>query len=342
MPLSIRAGQHTVNWGEALLGGGAIHGISYAQVPLDGAKAAAVPGIEAKELFMPVPQVSATLQALPELSFAGVLLWLEGDARPEAGTYLGSADLVLKGGESLVLVPGVPGLRATKGKDITPDDRGDFGLAARWSPAWLDGTMGFYYRNFSDRVPQVINRVAVVGGRPIPQQYYLAYGDDIDLYGFSLTRTIADVSIGLDLNYRRNMPLVSDASIVTSTAALPSGGDLLGARGSTWHGVLNAISVLGPTPVYDSLTCLFELAWNHWNSVSQGMDVFKGRPGYTGIDRVTKDFVGAAITYPDLVRGHSRRRPVPADQLLAGHLGHLGCCRRRQQERRQLVGGRRP
>src|SRR4030095_11260721 len=35
MPLNVRLGRFTVNWGEALLGGGAIHGISYRQAPLD-------------------------------------------------------------------------------------------------------------------------------------------------------------------------------------------------------------------------------------------------------------------------------------------------------------------
>ena len=37
-----------------------------------------------------------------------------------------------------------------------PKQRGDWGVSARWSPEWLDGTMGFYYRNFSDKLPQVL------------------------------------------------------------------------------------------------------------------------------------------------------------------------------------------
>ena len=61
---------------------------------------------------------------------------------PEAGTYRGTSDLVQRDGESLVAMPGALGMRATKGKDITPDDQGDWGLAARWSPAWLDRVVG--------------------------------------------------------------------------------------------------------------------------------------------------------------------------------------------------------
>lgn len=245
---------------------------------------------------MPLPQVSATLQATPELSFAGQYFFGWKPTRlPEAGTYLGFSDLLQQGGESLVAVPGVPGLRATKGKDITPSDSGDLGVAARWSPDWLEGTMGFYYRNFSDKLPQIINRVAVVGGRAVPQQYYLAYGDDIDLYGLSLAKTMGGVSVGLDLNYRVNMPLNSDAATVTSVAALPKPGELLGARGNTLHGVLNALGVLSETPLYNSMSYAVELTWNRWTSVSQGANLFKGRDNYTAIDRVSRDYFGLAF-----------------------------------------------
>ena len=37
---------------------------------------------------------------------------------------------------------------------------GDFGLSARWSPQWLDGTLGFYYRNATDILPQIWPRRA--------------------------------------------------------------------------------------------------------------------------------------------------------------------------------------
>ena len=39
-------------------------------------------------------------------------------------------------------------------QSVEPDQRGEFGLSARWSPHWLDGTLGFYYRNFADKLPQ--------------------------------------------------------------------------------------------------------------------------------------------------------------------------------------------
>ena len=71
VPVNVKAGQHTVYWGDSLLLGGAIHGISYAQNPLDVWKGFATPGTEAKELFR--PRGGITLQAQPthDLSVAG-------------------------------------------------------------------------------------------------------------------------------------------------------------------------------------------------------------------------------------------------------------------------------
>ncbi len=89
------------------------------------------------------------------------------------------------------------------------------------------------------------------------------------------------MSLGLRSELPQEHAAESDASTVTSTAALPSGGDLLGARGNTWHGVFNASACSARRRSYDSLLCLSELTWNHWDSVSQGMDVFKGATAAT-------------------------------------------------------------
>ncbi|MGB1140495.1 MAG: DUF1302 domain-containing protein, partial [Halioglobus sp.] len=51
--LGVRAGRHTIYWGNSLLSLGAVSGIGGAMAPLDFAKALSVPGTEAKELFMP-------------------------------------------------------------------------------------------------------------------------------------------------------------------------------------------------------------------------------------------------------------------------------------------------
>ncbi|MFO1268516.1 MAG: DUF1302 domain-containing protein [Rubrivivax sp.] len=303
MAATLRAGRHTINWGEALLGGGAVHGVSYGQAPLDQAKALATPGIEAKELYRPLNQISGQVQLTPTLSLAGqyFLEW-QSYRFPEAGSYLGFSDALLAGGEAILLSVGGATRLVTRTADVTPKDRGDWGLAMRWSPEWLDGTAGLYYRRFSDRVPQQAT-LRPTAAPPIPAQYFVMYGSDIEMLGASLSKQVAGISVGMDLNYRRNMPLVSGGvNLVAGTNALPAPGETLGARGTTWHAVLNAIGSIAATPLFNSATWNAEMTWSHWSKVtSDPFNVFKGSAAYTGnpanIDRVTKSATGVALGF---------------------------------------------
>ena len=95
-PISLRAGRHTLYWGNGLLIAG--HALSYSQAPLDGRKALANPGTETREIFLPLTQVSGQAQVSDRLSLAAqyFLEW-ETTRAPEGGTYLGSADVALEG-----------------------------------------------------------------------------------------------------------------------------------------------------------------------------------------------------------------------------------------------------
>lgn len=286
MPLNMRVGRHTVLWGESLLS--PFHGVNYGQAPLDLRKVLSVPGTRAQELMLPRNAISAQLQATPELSLAAqyFLDW-KPFRLPETGSYLGFADMMLEGGESLILGPGV---RAMRGSDVTPDDRGDWGLSARWSPDWLDGTLGLYYRLTADIQPQIH-----IAPSPTSLSYHLVYPDDIKIYGVSLAKNVGGISVGVDLSYREDMPLDSDP--VMALAGLPSSGNTYGAVGNTWHGVFNLLGTISRTPLFDEASWLAELQWSSWDSVSQGEDVFKGRSGYTGVDKITKDYFGLGLDF---------------------------------------------
>ena len=60
--LGVRAGRHTIYWGNSLLATGAIAGVGGAMAPVDFMKALSVPGSEAKELFRPTAKLSAVFQ----------------------------------------------------------------------------------------------------------------------------------------------------------------------------------------------------------------------------------------------------------------------------------------
>jgi hypothetical protein len=292
----VRAGSHVVYWGESLMGNGIMHGITYGQTGLDLAKAVAVPGVEAKELFRPLNQISMQIRPSAELSIAlQYMLEWEAFRLPEAGSFLGTTDMLSLGGEGLILGPGVVARRA---HDATPDDRGEWGVAARWSPSWAkNGTIGFYYRNFADKLPQVF----LTGGGA---NYHLAYGDNIDLYGLSFTQQIYGISVGAEISYRDNMPLVSD---VTALAAMPRDGSVPGARGKTWHGLVNLIGTRPANALWDSLGWSAELTWMHVDKVTDNAHLYKGRSGYDGLDKPDDTYVALALnlnpTYFQVMNG---------------------------------------
>ncbi|MCA0244594.1 MAG: DUF1302 domain-containing protein [Proteobacteria bacterium] len=285
--LSVRAGQHSIYWGESLLD--PVNGIAYGQAPLDLNKAYSTPGIEVKELFRPVPQLSATLQATPELSLAAQYLFKWRDNRfPESGSYLMDIDPLQHGGDAYILAPGV---FFTQGRAITPKNGSEWGLAARWSPRWLDGTAGLYVRRFSDKMPQLVVNAGT-------GEYLLNYAAGVQLYGLSLAKQVAGISVGADLNLRRNMPLNNDGALVMSAADLPARGDTLAPRGKTLHGVVNALAAVGKTPLFDAASWVAELSWTRLLSVqSDPQGSFTGRAGYDAIDRVSKDFFGIGLKF---------------------------------------------
>ncbi|MGQ7958569.1 DUF1302 domain-containing protein [Pseudomonas sp. SP16.1] len=351
--LSVKAGQHNVFWGETILN--PVHSVSYGQSGLDLAKLAASPGTEAKELFMPRNQLSTSFTLNSEWTF-GAQYFFDWDAArlPEAGTYYGTSDLLGEGAQSFLLghtatPPGFLGQDALtnvrRGDDNTPNDSGDWGLMAKWAPEWLDGTLGFYYRRTSDILPQAVLDarslsltqggcvVAPGGVVSVPAtgvcrlvdslagtSYNLSYGDDIDIYGLSLSKDFAGVSVGSDLNIRKNMPLASIPAIVSATGPgglaaglgalpprsagsgvvtdLPGEGDSMAATGDTLHWTLNGLLAIAETPLFDSATLLGELYYSNLLSLdSKNEALYKGKDTYRGIDKPTRDNWGLAVNF---------------------------------------------
>jgi hypothetical protein len=384
MPVNVKLGQHTLYWGESLIS--PIHGINFGQSAIDLIKGYTVPGSEAKELFLPRPAFSTQISPTNELSLAAQYFFKWKPARlPESGSFLGFYDYGFQGGETFNL--GALG-SAQRRPDAAPPKKGDFGLSARWSPEWLDGTVGLYYRETSDLLPGANVRLAGVpsamfgqssplvaanaqkaaaavlaaGGSAaaaqaaaaaaglqtanavgnatcsaaIPgsavvsnnclfypsalgatSQYQLEYANNIDIVGVSLSKSVAGISIGADLSYRSNMPLVSTPALLMPVGTnpailaglsaalkgamvplarnLPAPGETNSARGKTVHGVLNFLGTVAKTPLFDAASWMAELTWNHVAEVSTGQALYKGREGYTGVDKASEDFVGLAV-----------------------------------------------
>ncbi len=375
--LSMKAGQTNAFWGETLLN--PIHSLSYGQSGLDLAKLASSPGTEAKELFIPRNQLFTSFTLNSEWTFAGQY-FLNWDAArlPEDGTYYGGVDVLDQGAQSFVLGHSSDGILPAgqlsivpKGHTYEPDDAGDWGVMSKWSPEWLDGTLGFYYRNTSDILPQtylggstvtagdvqvasalptcISSGILAKGGAAgclnaaargnivnslAPTKYGLAYAEDIDIYGISLSKSFDGISVGSDLNYRHNMPLASISAIfspelyqgldvtVNGGAGLPplvppgavevvppripgtgvvneaSPNNNTFATGDTLHWTINGLTTFADTPVFDSATLLGEV----WSSYLVSLDdensaLYKGKGTYNGIDKSTRSNVGISTVF---------------------------------------------
>jgi len=327
-PATVKLGRHTLYWGESLFLGGNINGIAYAQNPLDLQKGFATPGVEAKELFRPLNQISGQIAVSDTLTLGGqyFLEW-ESFRYPEGGTYYGPVDFAFNGPDraALAQLPNIPQLGPLAGQVIgfsrgnpsQPKQRGDWGLSARWSPEALDGTAGFYFRNYSDKLPQtLVTQLQMTpplppAGNPLPlaagSQYNLVYKDNVKLFGMSLAKNIAGLSLGAELSYRKDTPL--NAQVLGIAPGLPAQGDTKGPVGDTAHGLVNLLGVIPKTALFDAATWATELTWAHLVSVSSGANLFNG-VGYAPCAATatapakdkwdgcaTKNYVGLALAF---------------------------------------------
>jgi hypothetical protein len=247
MPLNLKLGRHTLYWGETL--SSPVHGVSFGQSSVDFLKAYSVPGSDAKELYLPRAAASAQFSPSPTLSLAAQYFLDWKPARmPETGSFLGFFDYAFQGGESFLLGPLGTAFRQP---DSEPRKTGDWGVSARWSPDWLDGTAGFYLRRTADILPQANVRLAglpaaLVGGAGacaglIPgaavaganclfypsalgatSRYQLEYANNIGVAGVSLSKNIAGVSVGAELSYRHDMPIYSTPALLMPVGTNPA------------------------------------------------------------------------------------------------------------------------
>jgi hypothetical protein len=260
MPASVRVGKHTLLWGESLLL--ATNGISYGQAPLDTIKAQSSPGSQAKELFMPVGQVSGQLQPSDDLSLAAFVQYDWRKSRlPAAGSYFSSADTRDAGGERLLLAP-QPGPALLRGTDATARDSGQWGISARYYARELDTEFGVYHLRFNDKLPQVYTR-------PGEGSYALVYPEDIRVLGASFSTVVGDTNVAGEIHVRRHMPLASVPLTVPPGTPADNRNNPLYAVGNTVHAQVSVIHPLTATPWWDSATISAEAGGLYRTSVTR-------------------------------------------------------------------------
>jgi hypothetical protein len=277
IPLNLKIGQQTNVWGEGLLLGA--HAVSYSQAPVDGVKAATNPGVETKEVFLPIGQIHASAQVTDSVTLVGQYFYDWKPMRvPHAGTYLMGADTAPSSDK---LAFPVPGFYADIVAAKEPPKSGNWGVGARWNLEEIESTFGAYYRQFDDYAPELA--VQLMGfTRPapfsaLPTQARFLYAQNVEQYSLTFSRVIGGVAFGSEVSYRKNGALNTPSSIVTDT----------GARGDTWHAVVNGIYMLPKTALWDTGSLVAEVAYNRLEKVTKNPSLYREVGAATCVDSRT-------------------------------------------------------
>lgn len=284
--LNAKAGQHNVYWGEAMYTTSS--GIAHGQGPMDMIKAVSSPGSQAKELFLPLKQLSAHWALSDEVSVLGqYLLDWKPHRSAAGGTFFAAADAA-----NTACVFTIPGLCIPILNSVTPGRKGgDYGLAVKWAPGWLDGTLGFYYRKYDEKLPWGAFQMNTAMG------LRTTYAQDTELFGLSLAKNIGSVSTGLEVSYRKNTALNAINLYFTRGTGAPSYSEAEGPRGNSFHVVANVVKLLNKNALWETGNVSAELVYDRLDKVTKYSELFYS------MDYACKNGAGAALTLQPITAG---------------------------------------
>ena len=287
-PVRLKIGKHSIFWGDVAFN--ANHSVAYSQMPSDTRKQLSSPGIEAKETVLPVAQISGQIQLADTFSVAGqyFLDW-KPNRLPEGGTYYGAADFLFYGPDKWSYSPAAPAARRAAALEPT-SKRGNWGVNLKWSPEWVDGTIGAYYREFDERQPWSAPQL-----NPAAGFFRLVYPIGTKLVGVGLNKNIGGVAVAAELSKRMNTAFVNNSGVDAATNEGP--------RGDSYHAFVNG-TVLGNLGASVPFTAVAEVVASHWEKLkSNPGNQFKaeGLPGCTGasvgFSCVTKNYMGVSLLF---------------------------------------------
>ena len=229
----------------------------------------------------------------------------------------------------------------TKTKDAR--DSGQFGLALRWFvPEFNDTEFGAYLMNYHSRnplldftratntantgaglatVPGAINSIRTAS-------YNVVYPEDIRLYGLSFSTNIEGTSLGGEISYRPNMPLLLNgadlnlAAVGNKNSPLYVSGDRSNTPGAPLQGYARMPVLqtqLSATQFFDQvmgssrLTLVGEVGYNRINGLgdSDGTDLRFGRSTIFGAGELATG-AGPGATGPQTCAGTATQVPGAA------------------------------
>ncbi|MCW2272076.1 MULTISPECIES: DUF1302 domain-containing protein [Pseudomonas] len=344
--LDAKAGRHIESWGESLY----YPGVNGVQNPSDAVKAAQ-PGVEVKEVLLPVGQFSASYRINPQITFGAYVQYeWKGTELPPVGSYLSGSDVIGPGREFIRTANGNVRYQGTD----EPRDDGQWGVQVRYRPVPAI-ELSLFHVNYHDKNPAT----ALVGYNAVPlgngqfafatNGYRVEYFEDIKLTGLSLSTKLGDTQIGAEWSYRDGAPVM----VNTGLGPVP-------AKGKGQQMQLSAMRILGDRPWASQTTLTAEIIHVRADSVDsasaapnlQGVNLLPSLAPMVGeSDDYTyksssawrsKDSsaytVGASFSYPGVFQGWDLEVPLRFSNVFSGSSPMAGSIAGVQGDRRYSVG----
>jgi hypothetical protein len=240
--LQVRAGNQVVNWGESLF----IQGLNQV-APID-VPSFRKPGVQLKEVFLPVPLLFAS-QGLG--SFGSVeafyqLQWKPTPIEAGCGNYWAVAAASISarpdGCNNAVSIAGSSPFGYAAGAYVRQIDgekgrnSGQYGIAYRFNSAALDTEFGLYAQRLNARIPNLnVHFGDFLGVTPpsgVPFAASWDYVNSIKTFGVSAATNLFGLSVGAELSHQRGVPVQVDGNDLL-LAALGASGALPGTGGAS-------------------------------------------------------------------------------------------------------------
>ncbi|TVO65885.1 DUF1302 domain-containing protein [Denitromonas ohlonensis] len=214
----VKLGNQVLSWGEDIFILGGVNQMNALDI-----QKFHVPGTQLKEIFIPAPMLSLAAGLGNGFSMEAYyqFRWNSFKFDP-VGTFFSGADVVGKGNRMAYLPTSVcndfgltgpcgdqTGLtdaaRIANGSGIPylgqrePKNSGQYGVNLRYFAEEIDTEFSFVYQRYHDKLPFLgftgTSAGSVTG-------YFLAYGEDRDLYAVALNTKAGPVAVGAELSYR--------------------------------------------------------------------------------------------------------------------------------------------
>jgi hypothetical protein len=265
---SLRVGRHSLIWGESLFFGA--NAIAGGQMPVDVAKLVSVPNTQFKEVIRPVPQISGQLQLSPNVSVGAYYQTKFVPSRLQAvGSYFSNNDLTVDGAENMWGMTGLVPRLATQ--DAKNSGQGGLQLRIRTDEA----DFGLYAIRFHSKTPQLVPKIGMGPTGPQPVGYYLAYHENVNAFGASVSKTFGDFNVAVEASMRTNQDLASSQAADLSGLGMPAknnSDDPGYAVGRTAHVNVSVLGNLGRNFLWKEATLTGEMAWNRVLSITKNPD----------------------------------------------------------------------